>query len=489
MHINDYAVLDGLVQVSILISRDGQHVYWVEEPKLSKEEENLLLRIRDELGRLMSTRNAPSIYDYGSVKEYVKGIAESLIRRYAPGISPEEARRIMYHILKNTVGFGPIEPLVNDPRVEDIHVNGPGRSIYVWHNRYGHIKTNISISDDELSRLVTLLSQRIRRNPSSASPILEGLLMPENFRVEMLLRDVASIGPVITIRKFREVPLTVVEMIKLGTLSSKLAAYLWFMLDHGVSILIIGPTGAGKTTLLNALLFLVRNGFRIITIEDARELYLLHDHWVPLVARTSETPGVTNVDLYELVKVSMRLRPDYIVVGELRGEESYVFFQALASGHTGLSTLHAYSAEMAIRRLLSKPMEIPATLLTSLGVIVQISVVAKDDEVTRRVTRVEEVIDVQEDRPVLNRVFEWRRSDDSIINVNDSVLVSRIIENHALQPNEVKAELDRREKFISLMVKNNVSSPSSVFEIINKYYVNPGEVFNELNERKAGEVK
>ena len=481
MHANDYAVLDGLVQVSILMSRDGQYIYWVEEPKLSKEEENLLLKIREELGRLMSARNVPSIYDYSSVKEYVKGIAESLIRRYAPSINPEGAKRIMYYLLKNTVGFGSIEPLVNDPRVEDVHINGPGRSIYVWHNRYGHIKTNISISDDELSRLVTLLSQRIRRNPSSASPILEGLLMPENFRVEMLLRDIVSIGPVITIRKFREVPLTVVEMIKLGTLSSKLAAYLWFMLDHGVSILIIGPTGAGKTTLLNALLFLVRNGFRIITIEDARELYLLHDHWVPLVARTSETPGVANVDLYELVKVSMRLRPDYIVVGELRGEESYVFFQALASGHTGLSTLHAYSAEMAIRRLLSKPMEIPATLLTSLGVIVQISIVAKGDEITRRVTRVEEVIDVQEDRPVLNRVFEWRRSDDSIVNVNESVLVSRIIENHALQPDEVKAELNRREEFMSLMVKRNISSPSDVFEIINKYYMNPEEAFNELS--------
>ncbi|WP_291764894.1 type II/IV secretion system ATPase subunit [Caldivirga sp. UBA161] len=489
MYVNDYAILDGLVHVSILVNKDGQHVYWVEEPKLSKEEENILMRVRDELGKLMSARNAPSIYDYGNVREYVKGIAESLIRRHAPNISPEGARRIMYYVLKNTVGFGPIEPLVNDPRVEDVHINGPGRGVYVWHNKYGHIKTNISITDDELSRLVTLLSQRIRRNPSSASPILEGLLMPENFRVEMLLRDVASIGPILTIRKFREIPLTVVEMIKLGTLSSKLAAYLWFMLDHSVSILIIGPTGAGKTTLLNALLFLVRNGFRIITIEDARELYLLHDHWVPLVARTSEMPGVANVDLYELVKVSMRLRPDYIVVGELRGEESYVFFQALASGHTGLSTLHAYSAEMAIRRLLSKPMEIPATLLTSLGVIVQISVVAKGDEITRRVTRVEEVIDVQEDRPILNRVFEWRRSDDSIVNVNDSVLINRIIENHALQPNEVKAELSRREKLIELMVKSNVLSPSSVFEIINKYYVNPDEAFNELNERNAGEGK
>ncbi|MGC9225716.1 type II/IV secretion system ATPase subunit [Caldivirga sp.] len=482
MHVNDYMILDGLVQVSILMDRNGQYVYWVEEPRLSKEEESLLLRIRDELGRLMSIKNAPSIYDYSSVKGYVKSITESLIERYAHGISPEVTKKIMYYVLKNTVGFGPIEPLVNDPRIEDVHINGPSRSVYVWHNRYGHIKTNITISDEELSRLVTLLSQRIRKNPSSASPILEGLLMPENFRVEILLRDITSIGPVMTIRKFREVPLTVVEMIKLGTLSSKLAAYLWFMLDHGVSTLIIGPTGAGKTTLLNALLFLVRNGFRIITIEDTRELYLLHDHWVPLVARTSDMPGVANVDLYELVKVSMRLRPDYIVVGELRGEESYVFFQALASGHTGLSTIHAYSAEMAIRRLLSKPMEIPATLLTSLGVIVQINVVAKGDEIMRRVTRVEEVIDIQEDRPVLNRVFEWRRSDDSMVSVNDSVLVSRIIENHALQPNEVKAELDRRERLIELMVKNNVSSPSNVFEIINKYYISPDETINELSE-------
>jgi len=288
-------------------------------------------------------------------------------------------------------------------------------------------------------------------------------------------------GPTLTIRKFREMPLTVIDMIKLGTLSSELAAYLWLMLDYGRSMLIIGPTGAGKTTLLNALLFLIRNGRRIITIEDARELYLLHDHWVPLVSRTSEIPGVANVDLYDLVKVSMRLRPDYIVVGELRGEEAYVFFQGLASGHTGLSTLHASTAELAFRRLISKPMEIPPTLLASLGVVIQINIVTTGrDEIVRRVVRVEEVVDVQEDRPVLNRVFEWRRDEDKVVKVNESMLINRVVEEYALPMEKVKAELDRRKRFIELMVKNNAASPSAVFELINKYHTDPESAFKAM---------
>ncbi len=481
MYVDSYCVLDGLVRISILLSRSGEYVYWVDEPKLSDSEEELIARIRSELNKSLSLRSIPSIDNYSDVKKYVRENAESLLRRYIQDTDSESLNKVMYYVLRDTVGFGPLEPLINDPRVEDVHVNGPGRSVFVWHNKYGHIKTNIIIKGEELDRLVTLLSQRIRRNPSSANPILEGLLIPENFRVELLLRDVSSMGPTLTIRKFREMPLTVIDMIKLGTLSSELAAYLWLMLDYGRSMLIIGPTGAGKTTLLNALLFLIRNGRRIITIEDARELYLLHDHWVPLVSRTSEIPGVANVDLYDLVKVSMRLRPDYIVVGELRGEEAYVFFQGLASGHTGLSTLHASTAELAFRRLISKPMEIPPTLLASLGVVIQINIVTTGrDEIVRRVVRVEEVVDVQEDRPVLNRVFEWRRDEDKVVKVNESMLINRVVEEYALPMEKVKAELDRRKRFIELMVKNNAASPSAVFELINKYHTDPESAFKAM---------
>lgn len=481
MYVDSYTVLDGLVKVSILLSKSGQYVYWVEEPRLSKDEEEVLMKIRSELSRATKPTSMPFIDDYGKIREYIRSSAEALLKQYLRDLNSESANKVMYYVLRDSVGFGSLEPLINDPRVEDIHINGPDRSIYVWHSKYGHIKTNVTINTDELERMITLISQRIRKNASSANPVLEGLLIPENFRVEMLLRDVAPMGPMVTIRKFREVPLTVIDMIKLGTLSSELVAYLWLMLDYGRNMLIIGPTGAGKTTLLNALLFLIRNGVRIITIEDARELYLLHDHWVPLVSRTSDTPGVANIDLYELVKVSMRLRPDYIVVGELRGEESYVFFQALASGHTGLSTLHANSAELAVRRLLSKPMNIPPALLMSLNVIIQINIVnVKRDEVARRVTRVEEVIDVQEDRPVLNRVFEWVRDEDRVTKLNESVLINRVAEDFGLSVDVIKNELNRRKMFIDLMVKNGASSPSAVFEYINRYYTDPESAFKSL---------
>ncbi|WP_243666309.1 type II/IV secretion system ATPase subunit [Vulcanisaeta sp. JCM 16159] len=164
---------------------------------------------------------------------------------------------------------------------------------------------------------------------------------------------------IVTIRKFRTNPITIIDLITDGVIRAEALATLWFMLENGISMVIIGPTGAGKTTLLNALLFLIRPEARIVTIEDAREINIPHEQWVPLVVRESETPNVQSVTAYDLVKVSMRIRPDYMVVGELRGEEAYVFFQGLASGHTGLTTIHASSLNAAVRRLLSKPMSVP----------------------------------------------------------------------------------------------------------------------------------
>jgi flagellar protein FlaI len=244
-------------------------------------------------------------------------------------------------------------------------------------------------------------------------------------------------------------------------------------MEYGNSIIIIGPTGAGKTTLLNALLYLLRPDVRVVTVEDTRELNLLHEQWVALVTRESDTPGVRNVDMYELVKMSMRIRPDYLIIGELRGSESYVFFQALASGHTGLTTLHAGSVVSAIRRLIAKPMNVPKSLLPMANVFVSIRRVRLGDSVVRRVVEISEFIKLSKEGIVTNRVYLWNKKVDQMSRDRESVMLRRIVGLGLID--DVEPELARREALIGSMVKHGFGSPNTVFRIIRNYHTNPEE--------------
>ncbi len=323
------------------------------EPTLSDNASKVLAKARELL------KMSSALPRDGEIDEYLRSLVNDAMSRLRIKLSNDELRSIMYYLVRDTAGYGKVDPLIKDDYIEDININGPNRPVYVWHSRYEHLRTNITLSNDELSSLVVKISQRVGKNVSSAYPILEGLL-PEGLRVELGLRDVSPYGPIVTIRKFRANPITVIDLLIDGVIKAEAIATLWFMLENGISMVIIGPTGAGKTTLLNALLFLIRPEARVVTIEDTREINIPHEQWVPLVVRESETPNVQNVTAYDLVKVSMRIRPDYLVIGELRGgEEAYVFFQGLASGHTGLTTIHASSLIAAVRRLLSRPMSVP----------------------------------------------------------------------------------------------------------------------------------
>ncbi len=344
--IDEYEVIKGLVGVVIVRDRKtGLYLYNVIEPILSDNAGKVLTKSREVL------RMSNKLPEGNDVEGYLRSLINEVMSRLRIRLSDDELKGVMYYLLRDTVGYGKIDPLIRDDYIEDVNVNGPNKPVYVWHSRYEHLRTNIILSHDELGSLIVKISQRIGKNVSSAYPILEGLL-PEGLRVELGLRDVSPYGPIITIRKFRANPITVIDLIIDGVINAEVAATLWFMLENGINMVIIGPTGAGKTTLLNALLFLIRPEARIVTIEDTREINLPHEQWVPLVTRESETPGVQNVTAYDLVKVSMRIRPDYLVIGELRGEEAYVFFQGLASGHNGLTTIHASSLNAAVRRLM-----------------------------------------------------------------------------------------------------------------------------------------
>jgi len=465
--IDEYEIIKGLVNVVIVRDRTtGLYLYNVIEPTLSDNASKVLMKSRELL------RMSDKLPEGNNVEVYLRALINETMSKLRIKLGDDEIRNVMYYLVRDTAGYGKIDPLIRDDYTEDVNINGPNKPVYVWHSRYEHLRTNITLSNDELNSLVVKISQRVGKNVSSAYPILEGLL-PEGLRVELGLKDISPYGSIITIRKFRANPITVIDLIIDGVIKADAAATLWFMLENGINMVIIGPTGAGKTTLLNALLFLIRPEARIVTIEDTREINIPHEQWVPLVIRESETPGVRNVTAYELVKVSMRIRPDYLVVGELRGEEAYVFFQGLASGHTGLTTIHASSLNAAVRRLLSRPMNVPPALIPLANVFILINRVKVSGRIARRVIDISELLDVSRDGLRVNTLFRWSKDKDDIIKLSDSALIADLIRMGKVLQEEVDGELKRRTEVMVAMAKYGFRSPEAVFRVTRNYYVDP----------------
>ncbi len=474
-----YEVVPRFVYVTIYRDDTGSLVYEVLEPPLTEEEKKIVNLIAESLrDKILRERVPPNvIYDQKLSEEYIRGEVSKIMSKLKLNISREQLDKLLYYIVRDAIGFGKLDPLMRDDNIEDINVNGPGRPVYVWHSRYEHLKTNIVFeSSEELFNYVVKISQMVGRNISSANPILEGLI--GGFaRVEIALSDVSPLGHTISIRKFRREPLTVVDLVRLGTLSPEAVAYLWLMIDLRRNIVILGPTGSGKTTLLNALLYLIRPEMRIVTVEDARELNIPHEQWVALVTRPSFSPQVREITQYDLVKLSMRIRPDYVIVGEVRGEEAYVLFQALASGHSGLTTIHAETPESAVLRLLSRPMNVPPIQLSMAHALVTIHRLRARDMVVRRVVAIDELVDVRRRRPVFRTVFRYDIAKDSIERVSESHHLGEAAKIMFMSPEKLREEYLRRTDLIRAMAHHKFRDPSTVFRIIRSYYLRPEDTY------------
>ena len=266
----------------------------------------------------------------------------------------------MYYVGRQIKGLDIIEPLMHDPLIEDIECDGTGIPIFIVHRKYGHLETNILFKDEkELQQFVIKMAHLSKSYVSYASPLLDSIL-PDGSRVNAILTsNVSTRGPTFTIRKFPQKPLTAIDLINSGTLNPMLVAYIWTIMEYQKNALIIGPTAGGKTTLLNVITSFIPPGKRVVSIEDTREINLLLDNWVPQITRPGFGPPdgtgkkYGEVTMLDLIKESFRQRPDYLIVGEVRGEEMSVMFQGMASGHCCLSTVHAKSLTDLVNRLIT----------------------------------------------------------------------------------------------------------------------------------------
>jgi len=464
----------------------GKRYYEVVEPPLDKKEKDIFDLISKLLFYELDVEYT-AFRDYEERSRYIRDKVREIVKKYKIKLSEESLSKILYYVEKDFVGLGKIEPLMRDDNVEDISCDGARIPLYIWHRKYESIPTNVVFeSEEELDSFVIKLSQRCGKYISVAQPLLDASL-PDGSRVQITFsKEVTMRGSTFTIRKFKQDPLTIIDLLKFGTLSSEMAAYYWLCIDNRMSVLIAGGVAAGKTTLLNSLAMFIRPDLKIVSIEDTPELNLPHEHWIQAVTRpgygektiTGERRG--EISMFELLKAAVRQRPDYILVGEIRGEEAYVLFQAMATGHLGMATIHAEDMLAVIHRLESKPMNIPRSLLVTLDIIaVQRKVRTKAGQTVRRNIKVHEIVGLEPSTNELlsNVVFEWDGADDTFNYTGRSYKLEEIMDLKGYSEDEIWEEISRRKTVLEWMVRKGIRRYVDVASVIRKYYGNPEKVY------------
>ncbi|MDI9619633.1 MAG: ATPase, T2SS/T4P/T4SS family [Candidatus Nezhaarchaeota archaeon] len=450
----------------------GCKAYFIEEVELSVEERLVLERLMD----IMTVEVEPPEGEV-DVKSYLESEARRLARKYgvAKHLGEESWSKVLYYLRRDMIGYGPIDVIMNDRMIEDVSVNGVNIPVYVWHRRYESMPTNLTIIDEAtLDDVLIKLTHVAQKHISTAFPILDAMLPTKDRVAATFRREVSPKGSTFCIRRFREEPFSVVDLVELGTLDELLAAYFWFMIESRMTLAVIGGTGAGKTSTLNALAALVKPNMKIVTVEEIPEIFLPHDNWVQLVARQSYGLGVAKIGeiaLFDLVKVSLRYRPDYIIVGEIRGEEAFVLFQAVATGHGGLTTLHAETIDHAVKRLTSPPMNVAESYIPLLNIFVlqervQLPRPAGGTAFGRRIRSVAEVVDYGEYR----KIASWNPVSDRLeCSFGDSEMLRRIAVKLGVGRDHVLDELYRRALFFRNLRLRGVRGNAAVRREMAKY--------------------
>jgi archaeal flagellar protein FlaI len=466
--------------------REG-YTYAVIEPSLSEAEKARLVDLKkllvDELDVDLKSIQTPE-----KAERYLSTKVRELAKKYGYKIQTPAMTKLLYYLNRDFIHLGKIEPLMKDKLIEDISCDGSGIPIYIWYRDYESIPTNIVFdTDEELDTYVSKLAYSAGKHVSLAEPIVDASL-PDGSRLHLTFgKEITQRGSTFTIRKFRVDPLTIVDLIKYNTLSSDVAAYLWYMIEKKLALLIAGGTASGKTTTLNALSMFIEPGEKIVSVEDTPELNLPHENWIQSVTRGV---GTTNeITMFDLLKAALRQRPDFIIMGEVRGEEAFSLLQSIATGHGGLGTIHADSVEATINRLTTEPMNIPRSLVgTTLDVIVMQLKLRLSDRSVRRVVAVTEVVghDRRTDEIILNDAFTWDPVGDRFLFTGRSKLFDKITQKYGTRPEEIRREIDGRKLFLDWLVLKDIRGHTEVSNEVREFYAGPYAVINKAKVELEG---
>lgn len=462
--------------------------YNVFKQKYSSEEKLLLSELRENLVDLaISSDESLQVNEDKLLNDIKNFLFEKLANNSQNNaISNEYLDNLARKLFQDLVGYGEIDPLIRDDNLEEIMVIGIDKPVFVYHREYGMMKTNILFKDaGEVMNLIDSIARQINRRIDQESPILDGRL-PDGSRVNATIPPISADGPSMTIRKFKRDPLTIIDLINSKTISVELAAFFWLCFDglgvKSANAIISGGTSSGKTTTLNALSSFINPKERIITIEDTLELQIPHEHVIRMETRPPNVENRGELTMNDLVKNSLRQRPDRIIVGEVRGSEAITLFTALNTGHSGFGTLHSNDARETITRLTNAPMSVPNIMISAIDFIIMQNRIYRSDGVSfRRISEVAEVSGIEEGVIQLNKIFEWDPQSDTIKNVGiTSKTLTEIANVSGNSLNSLYDEIKNREIVLQHMVDQNIRSIRDVSTVLEMYYLDSQKVLNRI---------
>lgn len=461
------------------------------EPEPEPEQKSgLLKKILQHKKPKLKQKKEPKTFKELFVKKKKQEETEEVEEVEKPPLDEQSKDTIYYHIFRDFLGYGRIDILMHDDGIEDISCDGPEPPIFIHHRKYEAIETNIYFgSEEELNSFVVRLCQISGKQISIFSPIVDGKL-PDGSRLQSTLSRTVTKGSTFTIRRFKENPLTPIDLLNFKSFSVEMAAYFWMAIENGASILFCGGTASGKTTALNALLLFVPSSHKIVSIEDTREVNIPHKNWIAGTTRkgfstADDSKSGKDIDMFDLIRAALRQRPRVIIVGEVRGKEAYSLFQAMATGHTAYATVHASTIHTLIQRLENPPVSLPRALLTSLDVIVFQNAVPIGGKMVRRMTSVTEIIKLDSDtnQLIFMAPFTWvSKTDDRFESSRASKILNKIKQQNDWSDDQLEEELENRMFVLRWMIKKKVSSYQEFGRIIADYQKFPDEVLKKVKK-------
>ncbi len=474
-----YPLNEPYAYVRILLDNNThEYTYQVLEPALSVAEKDLFQELKERLFETLDVNTKDLTKE--KARKVLRNATDDIVFDFGIKLTPISREKILYNIEKEFIGDGLIDPIMHDKYIEDISCDGVRTTIFVYHTSYENIKTNLMYEvADDLDSFVTKLAQRAGKYISIAEPMLDAT-MSDGSRIQMTLgREVTAHGSTFTIRKFRDEPITPTDLVEWGTFSPLSIAFFWLAVESGKSCIFAGGTASGKTTSLNAISLFIPPNAKIISLEDTRELKLPHPNWIPSVTRESfDTDGRGEIDMYELLRAALRQRPEYLLVGEVRGREALTLFQAMSTGHVTYSTIHADSVASVVHRLENPPINVPRNMLSALDLV---SVQIQSRIGGQRIRRMKQLIEILDIDPrtnelITNEVFKWHAASDEIRYSGKSFVLEEIMEERGWNEARMREELKRRQELLEWMRVKMIRHYRDVAKMLISYYRDPESV-------------
>jgi len=460
---------DIVVDIKIVLHEDDAvPKYLVSLTNISDATKLVLEKIRQEFISVVDKHQIDEAKESDDIRDRFQGEIKKIIKRYFHTANEETTNMLVNYIIQENLGLGKIEILLKDPALEEIVINSHTEPVWVYHKKHGWLITNVKlITEARIRHYATMIGRDIGKEITTLNPLMDAHLKTGD-RVNATLSPISSRGNTITIRKFASDPWTITKFIRDNTISAEAAAFLWMSVQNELSILVAGGTGSGKTSMLNVLSNFFPPNQRIISIEDTRELILPSNlHWVPMETRLSNPEGKGEITMLDLLVNSLRMRPDRIIVGEIRrAREAQVLLEAMHTGHSVYGTIHANNADEVIVRLTNPPIDIPKPMISSLSVILIQSRNRRTGK--RRTLQIAEVTETGDARVMM----QLNVASDILENIASSrIVMERLKLYTGLSDQELKNDLDQKVKILQWLVKKNIENVVDIGKVMAKYYM------------------